>query len=79
MGNISNLLHQALVAWLNKRGIAAVEVTGLEQDTRTGGYCESCYYEEVVIQVTYRTAEDAGVFEYRGDMGELIRELDDVS
>jgi len=29
------------------------EVVDFREETRSSGYCDTCYYEEVVIEVTY--------------------------
>lgn len=78
MGEISDALYGALVTYLRNRDVPATGITRLEQDTRNDGGCETCSYEYTVIEISYKTSGNGtGVYEYRGDMGELIRELDD--
>ena len=63
----------------------AVEITDWEQDTRTGGYCETCRYDETIVNVTFKCdkchekghfmAYGAHTWTYSGDLGELMRAL----
>jgi hypothetical protein len=65
----------------------AVEITDWDQDTRSGGYCETCRYDETIVEVTFKCdmcdvkghvmtyAEHSWV--YSGDLGELMRMLVD--
>lgn len=54
------------------------EILSYEQETRSGGYCESCYYDEIVVEVRYlSTSGETKRFDIYGDMGELIRDLSD--
>lgn len=65
----------------------AVEITGWEQDTRSGGMCETCGYDETIVEVTFKCdrCDEKGHFmtyadhtwTYRGDLGELMRMLVD--
>lgn len=54
-----------------------VEVINYEQDTRSGGYCDSCYYEETVVEIFYKDAEGhKHYYTYSNNFSELIRELE---
>ena len=65
----------------------AVEVTDWEEDTRSGGYCETCSYDYIVVEVTFKCdrCDEKGHFmsyrdhtwEYQGDLAELMRALVD--
>lgn len=62
-----------------------VEVYGYESGLRTGGYCETCSYSEVVVEMSYNVEDeyDRGygtgrMMEYDGDLGEFIKVLSEL-
>lgn len=58
----------------------AVEIIDYDDDTRDDGYCETCYYEYTVLEITYK-AEDGETrkFVYGEDFGGLIDTLMNLS
>lgn len=57
--------------------VEAERVTYIDQTTQSDGYCETCYYEYIVLEISYIEAGTgrSRIYTYRGDMGELMREL----
>lgn len=54
-----------------------VEVIDYQQETRHGGYCTSCAYEETIVEITYKDAEGQIYhYTYTEDFAQLIRELE---
>lgn len=45
--------YNAFLKVLKDYDYDAVEVTRVEEDTESGGYCETCRYETQVVRVTY--------------------------
>lgn len=71
-------LHEAMAQMLRKRGEDVTEVTGFEQYTYIGGYCDTCGYTELRVKITYTTRAGATEeYDFYGDLGELIRALTD--
>lgn len=70
--------HGALLDYLKKFGahLDAKEVTGYEDDTESSGYCDTCWYEEAIVRICYKNANDE-VLEhtYYGSFADLIRSL----
>jgi hypothetical protein len=62
-----------------------VEITDWEEDSRMGGYCETCSYDYIVVEVTFKCGycDEKGHFmshrdhtwEYQGTLAELMRSL----
>jgi hypothetical protein len=75
--NVEQVIKNAMVVMLRNRGIFAIEVNSFEEQQRSDGYCETCWYEYTVVVITY-TTETGSVqpYEYRGEFSELIQELD---
>ncbi|MEU9871141.1 hypothetical protein AB0C87_25255 [Actinomadura sp. NPDC048021] len=70
--------HKSIEEFLKDRGFTVSKILDVEQETRTGGYCETCAYEEVVVDITFEDGDGQWtLYTYFGDMGELIRELTD--
>ena len=70
-------LHNAALKMLRNRGITAIEVTSFEEETVSGGYCETCYYEETLVDITYITETGVvKVYEFSGSFAELVKALD---
>ena len=57
--------------------VEAAEVTYIGQTTQADGYCDTCYYEYTVLEISYieKGTGRSRLFTYRGDMGDLLREL----
>lgn len=71
---------EAMTSYVRKHNDTNVKVvTSYEQDTRTGGYCETCYYEETVVRMQYLDCDNAEQeCTYSGYLSEFIRELTDM-
>lgn len=71
--------YGAVAKWLREYGFGDVrEVLDVQQDERSGGYCETCWYEEIVVEITYTDSEgERQTHTFYGDMGEFMRELTD--
>lgn len=79
MANFEETFKILLARYLREiYGLDAVKVLSYEQETRGGGYCETCYYEEVVIEVSYLDSDGSTCEkDIYGDMGELVRTISD--
>ena len=76
MTKFSEALLDSMLALVRHEDDTADKVTAYEEVKKSGGYCKTCYYEYIEIEITYTTTEgDVKVFNYYGDFGELIREL----
>jgi hypothetical protein len=66
----------AVLEFLKGRGVDAVKVVDLESRTAWGGYCETCEYSYVVLDIEYVDSDSMRrTYTYDGDFGEFIREL----
>ena len=66
----------AVKDWLVAKGVEAVEVQVVEQDTYSSGGCESCYFEAIEVNITYLdNSGQSRLYSYYGDMSELISQL----
>lgn len=66
----------ALKRWMIEYGLDVVEVVDFQDDTESGGYCDSCWYETAVVVITYiDSAKKRHKFSYQGQFGELIKQL----
>jgi hypothetical protein len=75
--SVEQAIKNAMLVMLRNRGVSAIEVTKYEEETREIGGCETCWDEYAVVMITYIT--ETGVtdkYEYYGEFGELIQELD---
>jgi hypothetical protein len=53
-----------------------VKVTDMRQETRNDGYCETCWYEYIVVAIDYvKSTTLTGTYEWHGNMGELVRAI----
>lgn len=67
-----------LLTLMKKRGADVVEVLGWEEKTEYSGYCETCYNEDIVVEITYITSKGVtGVYTHYNTFGGLMRELAD--
>jgi hypothetical protein len=73
--------YGAIAKWLREgeyRGYDVAEIISVEQEERSGGYCETCWYEEIVVEIQYKDSHgDVNSYTYYGNMAELMRELTD--
>lgn len=53
MMSFKESFYAAFLSILKEYGFDAVEVTNVEETTESGGYCETCWYETQVVEVTY--------------------------
>jgi hypothetical protein len=75
--SVEQAIKNAMLVMLRNRGINAIEVTKYEEETVEIGGCETCWDEYAVVIITYIT--ETGVtnsYEYDGEFGKLIQELD---
>lgn len=56
------------------------KVVSVVEDVQTGGYCETCYYEDHVLLVEYVDEKGNSGFKtlYFETIGEFIKALDDA-
>lgn len=75
---IKKAIYGSALVMLKNMGIHdAIEVTAFEETTESSGYCETCYYEETIVEITY--VSETGVvklYTYYGNFSDLINELD---
>lgn len=88
MSEFESRFYAAVCAYINGRNsgrygsggdiVEADRVTYIDQTTETSGYCETCWYEEIVLEITYIESGTgrSRLYTYRGGMAELISELD---
>lgn len=57
-------------------GEDVLEILAYKEITYTGGYCESCWYTELRVEILYKTeSSPTEKFVYHGNMVEFIKEL----
>lgn len=88
MSELSELFNEAVIRWLTevpKYGTVppvpdgVKKVLSFEEEKYSGGYCESCAYEETVVEIRYINDDDKqSMYVYRGYFSELLRELLDA-
>lgn len=65
-----------------KVNLPVAKVLSYEQEKYEGGYCDTCYYTEIRVEVVYQdTSDREDYWTYYGSMVELIESLaavDDV-
>jgi hypothetical protein len=76
--SINDSIKEAMVGLLVRYGKAATEVTSWEDRTEYGGYCETCSYEYVVVDINYVEAVTGKrqTYTYDGTFATLIWELE---
>lgn len=70
--------YTAVTEYLNAHtDVSADRVTGIDQETYSDGYCETCWYEYIVLEIFYVEADTGAhkIYVYRGNMADLMREL----
>ena len=81
--SLNQQLLEAMTKYVQSRtDEKVVEVYSYDSGLKAGGYCETCYYEEVTVEMFYDVEEehDRGygtgrVMTYYGDLGEFITVL----
>lgn len=72
-------LKPVLTEWLKKYEPDVKEVIGYEDDTESGGYCDTCFYIEAIVNIYYLDSKgERHKYVYNGDFAELIRELENA-
>ena len=66
----------ALADFLRERDVDVREVLSYEEEMKYGGYCETCAYEYMVLEITYEDSNGkTQYYTYDGTFAELIRSL----
>jgi hypothetical protein len=70
-------MYDALAEMLREQmRVDAVSVTGFEDYTASGGYCESCWYEETRCRIDYVDSKgNSQTYDYYDSFGELVKSL----
>lgn len=69
-----DLLARYLRSMYSRLDVA--EVVSYEQESRSGGYCDTCAYTDIVVEVCYRTSEgDVLTHDIYGSMASLVEDL----
>lgn len=69
----------ALKVLLERNGCDVDEVLDWEEDTYTDGYCETCRYTQVVVDIDYYSTQGIRLtYQHKGNFADLIRELGDA-
>jgi hypothetical protein len=77
---VSFSLKPILTEWLKRYEPDVKEVIGYEDDTEAGGYCETCYYEEAIVNIYYLDSKGAQhKYVYSGEFAELISSLENAN
>lgn len=59
--------------FLIEKGLSVKEVVDVDESTETGGYCETCSYETIVVRITYVDKEDKSrEYSYEGSLANLL-------
>jgi hypothetical protein len=76
MSELQKDIKRAILKMIVRSGVDAVEVTDWEDRTEHGGYCETCAYEYVVVDITYVDSEGARkTYVYDSSFSDLIASL----
>jgi hypothetical protein len=76
MSNLNNALFASMLKLVKGSEADAVKVLGYKEVEKSDGYCETCYYEYVEVEISYQKSDGTtGVYSYYGDFGDLIRTL----
>ena len=77
MTNLNESFKSSLLAFVSEAaGDNVTDIITYEEDTAGDGYCETCYFEWTVVDVTYKNDDgDVKSYQYRGDFMELVNEL----
>ena len=78
--NLEDKLNQSLLLMLISKGIKARQVTGFRDDIQTVGYCETCSYDQIKVEILYLDHKrKSQVYTEVGSFGDLIQTLEDFS
>jgi hypothetical protein len=74
--SLEESILEALTRFVKEVDLTCDTVTGFEDRTEYGGYCETCSYEYVVVDIYYFT-DNGGrkTYTYDGTFSSLIRNL----
>lgn len=72
-------LEDALIRYLARyESIVATEIMHFNDRTTWGGYCETCEYEKIVLDISYKdTVGHTKTFTYDGSFSSLLYDLTD--
>lgn len=74
--SLNDNICAALADFLRDREVDVREVLSYDEETKYGGYCETCAYEYVVLDIMYENSEGkTKYYTYNGSFAELIRSL----
>lgn len=74
--SLEDSIKGAMLNLLKEYDIDAVEVTYFEDSTRSGGGCDTCWYDYAVVEIRYIDSNGSRkVYVYEGAFGDLIRAL----
>lgn len=73
---MSDKVNQLIRGWVQKKypnlNVIDSDTVRLKQETRSGGYCETCYYEEEVW-VVYVNGKSVHTFD--SDLASILNEI----
>lgn len=75
-------IKPVVAQWLRNKGKSVYDVISFVEELYTGGYCETCYYEEWNVEITYHDNNgglNIQTYVYEGKFSNLILELEDVN
>lgn len=76
MSDLNQALLDAMRLFLLNHGVEVHHVINFEETQKLEGYCETCYYEYVAVDITYENLDgDIKNYEYYSSFAQLIREL----
>lgn len=74
--SLNENIRYAFAQFLKDRGLDVVEVIDWDERTVYGGYCETCAYEFIEVDIEYRNSEGTvKTYTYDGTFSSLMREL----
>lgn len=74
--SLNDSICAALADFLRERDVDVREVLSYEEEMKYGGYCETCAYEYMVLEITYKDSNNkTKYYTYDGTFAELIRSL----
>ena len=76
MSTFEDKFKEVLSVYLNNLGYEVTAVDSWEEDTYSGGYCETCAYDETQVVITYITGGgQLRQYTYSGKFTYLLDEL----
>lgn len=78
MSDFQDRFYAAVTEWMQaefpEKNVVAV--TDIDQTTYRNGFCETCEWDETVLEISYTDASgNYKLYTWSGDMGELMRNL----